>query len=193
MASHRPGRPDGRVGAEHLTAVGALAVAEAAGEVAGLDAAIRWPNDVTVRGLKLAGVLVERRGSEGSAPCVVGVGLNVNVARDEFPEGLRATATSLAAEAGREFAREDVAAVLLRRLEARYVDACSGRWPDVAVSWRARCSLLGDTIEVESDGQRLRGRVVEADPLTGLELELSDGRRHVCRPDAGSLALARGE
>ena len=181
--------PDGRVGPSHITAVGALATAEAVAEAAGLAAAIRWPNDVMLRGLKVAGVLVERRGRDAGAPCVVGLGLNVNVARDEFAEEIRGSATSLAAEAGHRFVLEEVALALLLRLDARYADACDGRWRQVADAWRLRCSLLGDTVEVEAGGERLCGRVVEADPLAGLELELEGGRRRICRPDATTVVL----
>ena len=187
-------RPEsGGVGPAHLTAAGALAVAEAVGDVAGLAAAIRWPNDVTARGLKLAGVLVEQRGHGVPGPCVLGVGVNVNVAREEFAEELVGAATSLSAEAGREFPLEEVAAAVLVRLDARYWEACGGRWAGVAGAWRERCALVGERVEVTADGQRLRGRVVGADPLAGLELEVAGGGRHVCRPEATSLVLPRAE
>jgi len=185
--------PAGEVGPEHLTAVGALATAEAVEETAGLAAAIRWPNDVTVGGRKLAGVLVERRSRDGAVACVLGIGLNVNVARTEFPAGLSETAASLASEAGREFAIEDVAAALLRRLDRRYGEACGGGWPQVAAAWRGRSALEGSEVEVETEGQRLRGRVLSADPLGGLELELAGGQRIVCRPAATTLLTGEPE
>ena len=55
--------------------------------------AIKWPNDVWVDGRKLAGILIEARPQDGWA--VIGVGLNLTIARDEFPPELRETATSL--------------------------------------------------------------------------------------------------
>lgn len=182
-------RPVGTVGPAHVTAVAALAVAEAAEELAGLDAAIRWPNDVTVGGRKLAGVLVERRGGEGVLPCVLGVGLNVNVDREQFPEDLRETATSLRAEAGRSFTLEEAAGAVLRRLDARYGQVAAGGWDAVAAAWRARCSLVGATTEVDVQGQRLRGLVVGVDALAGLELELPGGDRRLCRPEVTSVVL----
>lgn len=183
-------RPPGEaVGPAHLTGVGALGVAEAVEELAALPCAIRWPNDVTVRGLKLAGVLVERRGTDDSAPCVMGLGLNVNVAREELPEDIRGRATSLAAETGRAFAIEDVAVAVLRRLDARYSDAADGRWPQVAAAWRQRNALAGELVEVKAAGQVLHGRVVDADPLAGLDLELPGGERQVCLPDSATLLL----
>jgi BirA family biotin operon repressor/biotin-[acetyl-CoA-carboxylase] ligase len=71
-----------------------LAVCEAAEELQpGLECRIKWPNDVWVDGRKLAGVLIEAKPQDGWA--VIGVGLNLSIARDEFPPDLRDTAISL--------------------------------------------------------------------------------------------------
>jgi BirA family biotin operon repressor/biotin-[acetyl-CoA-carboxylase] ligase len=180
-------RPPEGVGPEHLTAVGALAVAETAEAAADLPARIRWPNDVTAAGRKLAGVLVERRGRAAApAVCVVGIGLNVNVAPGELPAEV-GEATSLAAEAGREFVLEEVAATLLVRLDARYRETCGGRWEQVADGWRRRSTLVGQAVEVELNGRRLRGTVTAADPLAGLELALEGGGQRLCGAEAATV------
>ena len=71
-----------------------LAVCEAAEQLApGIECQIKWPNDVWVEGRKLAGVLIEAKPQEGWA--VIGVGLNLSIAPDEFPPDLRETAISL--------------------------------------------------------------------------------------------------
>ncbi|HET7508997.1 MAG TPA: biotin--[acetyl-CoA-carboxylase] ligase, partial [Solirubrobacterales bacterium] len=71
-----------------------LAVCEAAEELQpGIECELKWPNDVHLEGRKLAGVLIEARPQDGWA--VVGVGLNLSIARDEFPQELRATAISI--------------------------------------------------------------------------------------------------
>jgi BirA family biotin operon repressor/biotin-[acetyl-CoA-carboxylase] ligase len=71
-----------------------LAVCEAAeGLQPGIECSIKWPNDVWVDGRKLAGVLIEAKPQDGWA--VIGVGLNLSVAPDEFPSDLRETAISL--------------------------------------------------------------------------------------------------
>jgi len=178
--------PDGRLGPAHLTALAALAVAEAAEALAPLSAAIRWPNDVTVGTRKLAGILVETRG-EGSSPCVLGVGLNVNTRRDEFPDDLRTAATSLAAEVGEQFGMERVAAAVLGRLDVRYRDALEGRWPGIVAEWRRRSTLQGAELEVESRGETWRGRVVDLDPSEGIVLELPGGERRAFRAEWTTL------
>jgi len=74
-----------------------LAVCETAEELSGTDARVKWPNDVWIEGRKAAGVLIEARPQDGWA--VIGVGLNVAIAPEEFPADLRETATSLGGEA----------------------------------------------------------------------------------------------
>ena len=74
-----------------------LAAAVAVAEVAGPDAAIKWPNDVlTPAGRKVAGILVEGRPQEGWM--ILGIGLNVAVEPDDFPPELRDTAATLGRE-----------------------------------------------------------------------------------------------
>jgi BirA family transcriptional regulator, biotin operon repressor / biotin---[acetyl-CoA-carboxylase] ligase len=71
-----------------------LAVCETAEQLApGIECTIKWPNDIWIDNRKLAGVLIEAKPQDGWA--VIGVGLNLSVAPDEFPPDLRDTAVSL--------------------------------------------------------------------------------------------------
>jgi BirA family biotin operon repressor/biotin-[acetyl-CoA-carboxylase] ligase len=71
-----------------------LAICRAAERLrAGVECAVKWPNDVWLEGRKLAGVLIEARPQDGWA--VIGIGLNLFIAPDEFPPDLRHPATSL--------------------------------------------------------------------------------------------------
>lgn len=70
-----------------------LAVCDAVELVGGGECRVKWPNDVWIDGRKCAGILIEARPQDGWA--VVGIGLNVGIERDEFPEELRETATSI--------------------------------------------------------------------------------------------------
>ena len=70
-----------------------LAVCEAAEELGAPRCEVKWPNDVWIEGRKCAGVLIEARPQDGWA--VIGVGLNLTIATDEFPAELRGTATSI--------------------------------------------------------------------------------------------------
>ena len=94
----------------------------------GLEPAIKLPNDVQLNGHKVAGVLVEMR-AQDNAPhlAVVGIGINVNQCRDDFPAELQDRATSLAMSLGRQVERQNLAVALLRNLDLTYREkfACS--------------------------------------------------------------------
>ena len=87
----------------------------------GLEPAIKLPNDVQLNGHKVAGVLVEMR-AQDKAPhlAVVGIGINVNQCRDDFPAELQNRATSLAMALGRQVDRQNFAVALLRNLDLTY-------------------------------------------------------------------------
>jgi BirA family biotin operon repressor/biotin-[acetyl-CoA-carboxylase] ligase len=99
-----------------------LAVRGAIAAVTGLEADIRWPNDLLVDGRKCGGVLVETSAvaSQADAPAmlryaVIGVGINVN--HENFPADLAEIATSLRRESGQAWAREPLLVEFLRALE----------------------------------------------------------------------------
>ena len=87
----------------------------------GLEPAIKLPNDVQLNGHKVAGVLVEMR-AQNKAPhlAVVGIGINVNQCRDDFPAELQDRAISLAIASGRHVDRQSFAVALLRNLDLTY-------------------------------------------------------------------------
>jgi BirA family transcriptional regulator, biotin operon repressor / biotin---[acetyl-CoA-carboxylase] ligase len=87
----------------------------------GLEPAIKLPNDVQLNGHKVAGVLVEMR-AQDKAPhlAVVGIGINVNQCRDDFPAVLQDRAISLAMALGRQVDRQNFAVALLRNLDLTY-------------------------------------------------------------------------
>ncbi len=163
------------LGERHLTLPLAvpLAVAEAAEELApGVECGVKWPNDVLIGRRKLAGILIEARPQDGWA--VVGVGLNLTIAPDQFPPELRDTATSLAIEcscllsptgiqkAGAQAALLRTAATALsKRLEA-WLEADQA---EVLAAWRERDALRGREVAWEggsgvADGIDDRGYLV---------------------------------
>jgi BirA family biotin operon repressor/biotin-[acetyl-CoA-carboxylase] ligase len=102
-----------------LSLVAGAACAAAVAAVTALEPAIKEPNDVLIGGRKAAGILAEA--AEGRV--VLGVGVNVNIARERLPE---AAATSLSAELGRSVDRVEVLVTLLERLEDAYGDWLRG-------------------------------------------------------------------
>ena len=100
-----------------LSAFAAVAVAQTAGALGIADCGIKAPNDVLIAGRKAAGILIETRmGKSPASFAVVGIGLNVNHARQDFPPELQDRATSLALASGALHDRNRVAALLLTHL-----------------------------------------------------------------------------
>ena len=158
-----------------LAAIVALAMAEAAEASAGLPTRtirLKWPNDLvledragTVR--KLAGLLGETTGLGGDDPrAIVGLGLNADWARSDFPAEIAPRMTSLREAAGRPV---DTAALLdafVAGLETRTVDLRAGRF-DVA-GWVARQLTNGRPVRLElPDGRSSVVRALGVDDLSG--------------------------
>lgn len=152
-----------------------LAVCEAAEQLnPDLDCKVKWPNDIHVEGRKLAGVLIEARPQDGWA--VIGIGLNLSIERDEFPEELRETATSL------QEVRIDSARVALNARLPRWLEADAD---EVLAAWRERDALLGREVEWESgsgvaDGVDGRGYLVVVTP-SGDRIAVGAGEVHLTR------------
>ncbi|MBQ8947622.1 MAG: biotin--[Lachnospiraceae bacterium] len=105
-----------------ITLIMALAVAGAIRNTTGLDARIKWPNDVVINGRKTCGILTEMdMESDYIRDVIVGVGINVNQPdTGSFPEEIRGTATSLKIEAGETVRRSALVAEVMNLFEGYY-------------------------------------------------------------------------
>lgn len=104
-----------------LTAWAAETISEAIENEFSLKTTIKLPNDVQIGCRKVAGVLVEMRAHEkASHSAIVGIGINVNQASEDFPHELQSRAISLAIALGRQVDRQSFAISLLRDLDHSY-------------------------------------------------------------------------
>ena len=111
--------------------IGALSIAQGIHTITGLDARIKYPNDVRIDKKKVAGVLTEIEYNKHRQPFfVLGLGINVNITVEEFPQELRNTATSLQIAspdtANKEICRIAVLQAVLQKLEENYLNLKSG-------------------------------------------------------------------
>lgn len=171
--------------AQRGTMICSLAAIEAIRQVAGLEAKIKWPNDVLVAGRKAGGVLTEL-GAEGSSLTyiVVGMGINVNLDVSALPE-VMVPATSLMAGAGRPISRLDLLCCLLEGVERRYLAMASGWSPHE--EWRLRLETLGKPVRVGTPDDVIEGEAEDVDPDGALLVRAIDGRLH--RILAGDVTL----
>jgi BirA family biotin operon repressor/biotin-[acetyl-CoA-carboxylase] ligase len=167
-----------------LTAWAAVAVVETILEMTGLQAQIKWPNDVLIRGRKTCGILIESRPTAGPNMTVVaGIGLNVNQPAEVFEGAELPTATSLAIMAGRTLVTADVARCLIRHLDDGYERLRTGDHHTLEAAWKAGFELVGRRVIVECHDRMVRGRLFDM-RWNGIELELEDGSRRVLMPES---------
>ena len=146
-------------------------------KASGVEAGVKWPNDVIVGDKKVAGILVERIDTPDGPAAVIGVGINVGLTADELPVP---TATSLEIELGRPVDRTDVLVEALNAIREA-VDAWELGGDDSGMrlhaSYAAACVTVGQDVRVDlPDGSVLEGHAVQIDPAGQLVVE-SDGRR----------------
>ena len=160
----------------------------------GVQAGVKWPNDVLVTGPgrpgKVCGILAEVRADDDGPRVVLGAGINVSQDVEELPQGPvtaagpSAPATSLALAGARSTDRDTVLRRYLRALREGLDAWSAGRSP--AAAYRAVSATIGTDVRAQlPDGTVLQGRAVDVDATGRLVLETVDGR------SGGASGLAR--
>lgn len=167
--------------APQLALVAGLAAAETLRDVACVYPSIRWPNDLMIKERKLGGILTEAR--DGAV--IVGIGINRTADLETLPEG----ATSLAAEGAGHVTREELIAILCRRMETWY-DAWTARgFAPIREALRPWIGLFGHVVHLTAGTQRLEGVAQDLDEQGRLVVRLDSGLRRAF--DAGEITLLR--
>ena len=159
-----------------------VAVATAVERVTGVEARLKWPNDVMVEDRKLAGILAEVSGDA----VVVGVGINVSLAAEELPVP---TATSLTVTGVSDPDRDPLLRAVLRQLAATYTSfreyAGSAESDPLLPTYRSLCTTLG---------RRVTAHLPGGGTVTGLAVDVDHGGRLVVEADDGTRAeLSAGD
>ena len=159
----------------HLTALCSVSVAESIADLTGLQARIKWPNDVMVQDRKTCGILTEVIAFGGATFAIIGIGLNVNL--DPAIAGLPPTATSLSHEVGTRVSRRRLLDVTLSRIDTRLALDANALLRDVRAKWEALLWRRRQRIVVSQDGTTLHGIVEGLAPSGALLLRQDDGLR----------------
>ena len=163
--------------ATRLTIASATALARAIRLQTGVVPEIKWPNDILLRGKKVAGILTEMGAETDRVKHVVlGMGVDVNQAAGDFPVELRKIATSLKIESGETVDRPALAAVIMRELDRDYARACSARFPELADEWEAQCVTLGRNVTIHIGDRTVVGRAESLDDDGALLVRTQHGR-----------------
>lgn len=153
----------------------AEAVAQALGDPGRVE--IKWPNDVLVDGLKISGILMEMSAEATQVGhLVLGIGVNLNVSPDTFPEEFRARATSLAAASGGPVDRVAFTRQLFVTLEDVLDRHAKAGFEGLRADFEGFYKMQGREIEVSEPGGGVRAGTAGRVGSDGtLELHLRDG------------------
>jgi len=162
--------------APRLTLLAAVAAAETLLHQTQLRPRIKWPNDIMVDGKKLGGILTQVSTEMDAVDyIVVGLGLNVNTPRRNFPADLRERATSIRAEMNRPFARIDLLRRYLERFEDLYGMFNRSGFQPVLDRWKELSDIIGRGIRVDLPNRCYTGKVLDVDHDGVLILRGEDG------------------
>lgn len=162
-----------------LTAWAAVAIGDAILKLTGLQARIKWPNDLLIKGKKVCGILIE-----SGRRTVVGIGLNLNQSAAEFVDANLPDAASLAVFTGQSLELRAAAETALRCLDFEYSRLLGGEQVAVEADWKWRIGLLGREVVVErTDGGTVEGRLRDMS-FDALEIEASGPIPVTIRPES---------
>lgn len=155
---------------------------------------IRWPNDLTVSGRKLAGILVESRARRsGTRAFVIGIGINCLQQHPHLDRTLAGRATSLEIESRISVDRSALAMAVLEQLD-RWLNVPRS-WDDAYLRnrWMAGADPFGCHAHLRQAGKVFGGTILDVDPKNGIVVQLDEGGIRVCEAaDTTVVSLETG-
>lgn len=152
----------------------------------GIITYIKWPNDIVINRKKTCGILTEMSGELNMVNYIVlGIGINVNIDEQEFPEDLKEIATSLKIEHGKAINRKELTGKILNNFELLYEDFLNTSSLNASVGICKKHSiLLGREIKIINRNSTTLGKAIDID---------NDGRLIVQYENGETEAIISGE
>lgn len=160
--------------APKITLLTAVATAEALLFLTGLDVSIKWPNDILVKGKKIAGILTEIS-TEMDAIDYIVVGLGLNVNTGNFPGDIKKKATSVFIETGKPFPRLTLIKEYLKLYEKYYGIFKRIGFEPILTRWKEFAEIIGRRVIVEMIDKKCAGVVQDIDNDGFLILKNNNG------------------
>lgn len=165
-----------------LPLAAALSVCHAIRQCTGLDAKLKWPNDVMISGKKVAGILLDISAeAEHVNYSVIGIGINANIDSSSvsarFDEGAPRI-TSISDQLGHDVSKLELARTVLENLERQLSDINDRRAHVILREWEANADMLGRKVKVLQNGRIVCQGVARGVADDG-SLIIQDGSREV--------------
>jgi len=162
-----------------LTAWTAVAISDAIKEACDIEPQIKWVNDLVLNKKKICGILTEMSIETESGmiqSIIIGIGINVNELKEDFPEEIRNIASSLRIETGKSYSRSKIVAAMIKHMDKLY-----DNWPDAAELYLDKYKNKSVTINKEvavkfrdSDNPK-NGKAIDINKDFTLKVEYEDG------------------
>lgn len=171
----------------------AVGVAEGLREATGLQAEIKWPNDILVGGKKVCGILLELVAEMTKVhQLIVGIGINANQRLEDFPAEVQEKGTSLAIALGRPVSRSAVLETVLCRVQEACQRLEQEGFVPIREKWTTLSCVIGKEVQVMRQGQSLLTGVVKGLGADGaLLVQTEHGLEEIVAGDV-SLRAADG-
>jgi len=170
-----------------LTYMAGIALYETIYAITAIKPAIKWPNDIMMSGKKVAGILCELNTETDVVNfAVIGMGINLNVRKNKFPEEIRDVSTSVYEEIKKRVKRVAFVKELLRQMDYWYgVFLRDGGDSRVLAEWKERAKIVGQDVKIRSFNDEIEGEVVDVDSYGALVIQTKEGEKK--RVIAGDL------
>lgn len=165
--------------APQLTLLAAVAVVQAIENTTELKPQIKWPNDILINRKKMTGILTELQAeSDRIHSVIIGIGINVNQQKSDFPEELQEKATSLFMEGGKKVSRARVIQEFLVCFEALYNQYLEEGFLPIKKQWESYAISLGQEITATTINSTIIGKAIGITNDGVLLLEDHSGKVH---------------
>ena len=157
----------------YIIMLASLSVTYAIRSVTGLNAIIKWPNDVLIGEKKVCGILIENDIRKYDLKhTVIGIGINVNVRINQYPD-IASIATSLSDQLKEDVSRIEVLRSVLVQMDKLYVDL--PQHERLFERWKNNLVTLGQQVQINSGNQIYRGKAESVTEDGSLVLRQKDG------------------
>jgi BirA family biotin operon repressor/biotin-[acetyl-CoA-carboxylase] ligase len=168
--------------------IAGVAVCKAIRRVTPLEPRIKWPNDITIGGKKVAGILAEMSCDMDRVDHIVlGIGVNVNTRCSLLPEPTRGIATSLAERCGEYVSRVSLVQSILAEFDVLYTAFLASGFDALREEWKALDSTVGSWVKVSDAEGEIKGKALDIDGEGFLLVRKENG--NVKRVISGDVSL----
>jgi BirA family biotin operon repressor/biotin-[acetyl-CoA-carboxylase] ligase len=156
-----------------LIMIASLSVYYTIYHICGIDAVIKWPNDILINGKKVSGIIIENEVRRNTVKhTVIGIGINTRLDPALYPDIAR-LATSLRHETGKEVSDNEVCAELMNRMEKLYLEVREGK--SLCNEWKEHIDTIGKYVQVLFGNTIIKGRAESVTEKGNLMIRKDDG------------------